>query len=64
MKDESLSVKGWKCGDWLWRPMSMTQWFCESVCPFGRNGYDTKFFNCKKEREALLKSIILLEGDK
>lgn len=50
-------IRGWKCADWIWRPIIETKWFCKTVCPFGRNGIETIFFSCDRDRKELLEKI-------
>ena len=51
------NVRGWKCPDWIFRDLNDSKWFCRTWCPFGRNGIDTKFFSCEKDRKELLSLV-------
>ena len=48
-------IKGWKCEDWI---IGNEKWFCKTYCPFGRNGIETKFISCDRDRNELLKKVI------
>jgi len=52
-------IRGWKCEDWIQRDLTDTKWFCKTICPFGRNGKDTKFISCDKDRRKLLQNLEL-----
>ena len=50
-------IKGWKCSDWIERALNDSKWFCKTYCPFGRNGTETKFLSCDRDRNNLIKRV-------
>ena len=47
-------MNGWKCKDWI-KIYNKADWFCNSVCPFGRNDFG---ISCKIDKKELLKKVV------
>lgn len=46
-------LEGWKCSEWIWR-YNTFNWFCKTICPFGRNETG---ISCKQDQQMIISKL-------